>query len=415
MINNSKKFHIPLPVKLLVVVLLCLFFGEYLNPNIKSIFFAISCSIKTILTFFLPVIIFSYLFACLISFEQGAIVFVISIITLVCCSNFLTAWISYFVGNAIFNGFCQHLEQSGDVHRILAPMWSFKLPALVKNEHALFSGLILGCFFAYRPSLYAKKIGNALKLCADFFLNKLFIPVVPLFVLGYVLELEYKGQLVSAFKSYGPILGIVAATEFVYIGILYAIGAKFSIFRWATFIKNIFPSAITGFSTMSSAATLPVTMKGAELNTRDPELAKAIIPTTCNIHMIGDGIAICMLAMAMFVTFGHPIPSIPDYFIFSLYFVLAKFAVAGVPGGGVIAIIPVLEAHLGFQPAMISLITAIYIMFDPITTTANVTGNGAFAIIFAKIYKLIEKVFLKKAHECSAVQDDDNDQESRTA
>jgi Na+/H+-dicarboxylate symporter len=75
------------------------------------------------------------------------------------------------------------------------------------------------------------------------------------------------------------------------------------------------------------------------------------------------------------------------YFGILWYFVLAKFAVAAVPAGGILVMLPILEKYLHFSPDMLSLITALYIMFDPIITSINVLGNGAFATIFKRIVK----------------------------
>lgn len=41
--------------------------------------------------------------------------------------------------------------------------------------------------------------------------------------------------------------------------------------------------------------------------------------------------------------------------------------------------LPILEKYLGFNVEMMSLITALYILFDPVITAANVLGNGCFA------------------------------------
>ena len=41
--------------------------------------------------------------------------------------------------------------------------------------------------------------------------------------------------------------------------------------------------------------------------------------------------------------------------------------------------LPILEQYLGFNAEMLSLITALYILFDPIITSVNILGNGAFA------------------------------------
>ena len=84
-------------------------------------------------------------------------------------------------------------------------------------------------------------------------------------------------------------------------------------------------------------------------------------------------------------SFGVADPSFLTYLPFAFYFVLAKFSVAAIPGGGIIVMLPILESKLGFTGEMASLITALYILFDPIITSANVAGNGAFAMLIHKI------------------------------
>ena len=79
-------------------------------------------------------------------------------------------------------------------------------------------------------------------------------------------------------------------------------------------------------------------------------------------------------------------PSLVEYMVFALYFVIAKFSVAAIPGGGILVMLPILEKHLGFTGEMMSLITSIYILFDPVITFGNVFGNGAFAKAIDRLY-----------------------------
>jgi Na+/H+-dicarboxylate symporter len=136
---------------------------------------------------------------------------------------------------------------------------------------------------------------------------------------------------------------------------------------------------------------MPLTMIGAEKNTKNSFLSRLIIPATVNIHLIGDCFAIPIFAFAVIKSFGAIEPTFFSYLIFALYFVLAKFSVAGIPGGGVLVMLPVLESHLGFTSEMSSLITALYILFDPVITSANVSGNGGFAMIINKLKFTAEK------------------------
>ena len=112
------------------------------------------------------------------------------------------------------------------------------------------------------------------------------------------------------------------------------------------------------------------------------------MPATVNIHLVGDCFAIPIFAYAVLKSFGMNEPSLLSYLTFSLYFVMAKFSVAAIPGGGILVMLPILESHLGFNAEMMSMITALYVLFDPVITCANVFGNGAFA-------KLIDNIAAK--------------------
>ena len=108
----------------------------------------------------------------------------------------------------------------------------------------------------------------------------------------------------------------------------------------------------------------------------------------CNgeIHTLGSAIGLTILSLTTLLTFGHALPPFSEFVHFAFFYALAKFAVAAVPGGAILVATPLLEAHLGFSPEMLGLITAIYFLFDPFGTATNVTGNGFFAIAFSKPY-----------------------------
>ncbi len=55
--------------------------------------------------------------------------------------------------------------------------------------------------------------------------------------------------------------------------------------------------------------------------------------------------------------------------------------------------LPILETHLNFTGPMMSLITALYILFDPVITCINVLGNGGFAMIMDKAIVNLKNIF----------------------
>lgn len=214
---------------------------------------------------------------------------------------------------------------------------------------------------------------------------KVFAYIIPLFIIGFVLKMIHDGTMRVMLSNYALVGGIVAGAVFSYIAFLYFFAAAWDRKLCVNSIRNMLPAAIAGFGSMSSATAMPLTILGTDKNSNQSDVARATIPATVSIHLIGDCFAIPIFAFAIMKSFGVAEPSFISYLIFALYFVVAKFSVAAIPGGGIMVMLPVLETYLGFTGEMLSLITALYILFDPLITSANVLGNGGFAMGIGRI------------------------------
>ena len=84
----------------------------------------------------------------------------------------------------------------------------------------------------------------------------------------------------------------------------------FSIKKAWRAIKIALPSYITAFSTMSSAAAIPVSIQSAEENTGNPELAGVAMPIMANVHLLGDSIVTPILAMVTMMVFHGVLPGL---------------------------------------------------------------------------------------------------------
>ena len=141
---------------------------------------------------------------------------------------------------------------------------------------------------------------------------------------------------------------------------------------------------------MSSTVTVPVSVEGAVKNTGSRSLANIAMPIMANVHLLGDSIGTPILAMvSMSIFLGH-LPSFGHYLTFVLYFGTTMFAVSGIPGGGILVMIPILVSILGFTPAMVSIITALYLLMDPFGTAANVMGDGALVMIVHRVLRALK-------------------------
>lgn len=378
---------IKIPIIFLAILLLPLFFGSHIPLWVKSDFYALSLSIKAVLEFVLPFIIFSFIFYCLSNLQKGALFFVFLLITCVFISNFTALMVGYtsgYIGLSLL-----HFTAPADITSApqLIPAWQFHLTKLISNDIALLWGFSIGIFFSIWPNAKAKAVAGYINRLANLFLKKVFIPLLPLFILGFVFKLEHEHLLKTSLSLYGPILILIIATQWLYISFWYLVAGQFSLKKFWFYLKNVLPASLTGFSTISSAAAMPVLLLSTEKNLKDPEQARMLIPAIINIHTLGSAIGIPVLSLATLLTFGLPMPSPGVFLIFALYTALAKYAVAAVPGGVIIVVAPILEAHLGFSSDMVGLITAVYLICDPFGTTANVTANGVFPILFTKLHK----------------------------
>lgn len=377
-----------LSVKLILILIGAVFLGGFVPENIKSIAYAISLTLKGLLLFVLPAIIFSCLFSCLLAFRgTKAIGFMLGLFLIVCLSNYVSTLIAYGIGTLDLISLDPFASSSVQQATELMPRWSVEFPVWLPYDYALYLGFGLGALFSFFPNPLAYRVSEQSKKWVTLFLEKGFIPVLPLFTLGFILKMQHDGVLTQIIQSYVPLLLLITVTCILYLLLIFAIAAYFNFNRWISYLKNTLPVALMGMSTMSSLATMPVTLAAAEANTKNGNLARAVIPATVNIHMIGVSITIPLMALSILISFGFEFPNLIDYAWFALYFVLAQFTIAAVPGGGILVMLPLLESHFGFTAEMSVLITALYILFDPIITISNVLGNSALVIIINKLFK----------------------------
>jgi len=359
-------------------------FSSLIPDSLQSILYAISLSIKSFIVFCLPLIIFGLLFRTAVNFAKKASKIILFLLGGVCCSNFVSTMISYFIGTAAYQfDLSMPFPQEGAA---LLPAWDFSLPKWIANDMAMFAGLLSGVVLGWMKPSSAHLLASKLEVVVNKFL-KIILAVIPLFITGFVVKMSHDKVLGYIFSNYALIFILIASALLAYVFILYLVANRFNPAAAFKSMGNMLPAAITGLGSMSSAAAMPLTILGTEKNSKNPDLARSIIPATVNIHLIGDCFSIPVLAFAVMKSFGVPEPLLISYLIFALYFVLAKFSVAAVPGGGILVMLPILETHLGFNAEMLSLITALYILFDPIITCANILGNGGFAMIIDRLWK----------------------------
>lgn len=375
-------------IKLGLAIVLIMLFGDFVPEFIQQAFFTVSIFMKETLVFFMPLIVFSFIFACLSSFQQRAPLLIVMILTFVVISNFAFVQLGYVAGDIFLPFLGYHadnvIEKTTSFLPPLEPFFTVPYPRLMSTDTALFLGTAVGLYGAFWGNEKLTSWGNRLKNMVQKGLVKGFIPLVPLYVIGFLFKIQHDDSLIDTFAGYGPIIGLVVVVQTLAV-LFFFIKANMGNFQNVKVsLKNFFPTGLVALSTMSSAATLPLTLEAAEKCTKNKSLAQVIIPATSNIHHVGDSVGVPILIAAVLAINGVEAMSYGTFLLFSMYYMVAKFGVASVPGGEIIVLLPILAAF-GFTDPMMGLITTLYILIDPFITVTNVLSNGALAIFMDKI------------------------------
>ncbi len=175
---------------------------------------------------------------------------------------------------------------------------------------------------------------------------------------------------------------VVAGLLFLIVGVYPVFISSFTKLKYLQFLKGILPAQLLAFSTSSSAATLPVTMKQCENELGvSREVSSFVLPVGATINMDGTSLYQAVAAVFIAIVFGYDL-TVGQQLTIILTATLASIGSAAVPSAGIVMLVIVLES-IGIPSAGIALIFAVDRPLDMFRTVVNVTGDSAIASIIA--------------------------------
>ena len=189
------------------------------------------------------------------------------------------------------------------------------------------------------------------------------------------------GKALDLLKSLLWYSGTVVAGLLVILLVIYpAIFRSFTNIRYGQFFKAVRQAQLLAFSTSSSNATLPVTMRNCEENLGiSKEVSSFVLPLGATVNMDGtslyQGVAAVFIAQALNMDL-----TLQDQLMILLTATLASIGTAGVPGAGIVMLIIVLEA-IHVPVAGIALILAVDRILDMCRTVVNISGDITVAAV----------------------------------
>ena len=149
-------------------------------------------------------------------------------------------------------------------------------------------------------------------------------------------------------------------------------------------IKAVSPAMLTAFSTASSSATLPVTMRSLENNVGvSNSISSFVLPLGATVNMNGTALYECAAAMFIAQAYGLDL-SLGIQFTIVVVALLTSIGVAGVPSASLVAIAIILGA-VGLPVEAIGVLLVFDRVLDMCRTSVNIWGDAVCATIIARM------------------------------
>jgi Na+/H+-dicarboxylate symporter len=183
---------------------------------------------------------------------------------------------------------------------------------------------------------------------------------------------------VGALASYVVLIAL-STTVFVLI-VVYPAAAILGHVSLGSFARAVFPAQAVAFSSRTSLAALPALIEGAQRRLgMTAESSGFLLPLASALFRVGAAMGLTVGAAFVARLYGGYLTS-AQLLTVAATAILTSFSIPGIPGGSIIAMVPVL-ASVGLPAEGIGVLLGIDTIPDAFRTTANVTGQMAAAVI----------------------------------
>lgn len=370
-------------IKLILGIVLGTLIGLYTPHWVTQLLLTFKELFGQLLFFTIPLLILFFITSGIAGLPQNSGKLLSRTLGIAYLSTIVAGTVAYFVASFIVPMLTTAAKnpQSAD-GALLEPFITLDMPPVFGVMTALVLAFIFGLGIAATRAEQLKQLSDQGRDIIELLLSKVIIPLLPFYIAGVFAEMAAAGTVFGTLKTFGIILVLAVALHWVYIISMFTVAGVKAGISPVTLIKNMLPAYFTALGTMSSAATIPVTLRSVKNNKVDEDVANFAVPLCATTHLAGSTITIvsCTLAV-MYLHSSLAIPSFLTILPFILMLGVVMLAAPGVPGGAVMSAVGLLGSMLGFGETAIALMIALYMAQDSFGTACNVTGDGAIAIL----------------------------------
>ena len=370
-------------VAIILGFLCSLFFPDWL----ARVFITFNGLFSNFLGFFVPVLIFALIAPAIAGLGRGAGKWLGITAGVAFGSTVISGLIAWGTGSALYPKLLSGKDLITNVadpeEGGLTPYFTVEMPPPLAIMSALLLAFVVGLAMT---AVKSDNLYNVLQELNDVVLRVVVtfvIPLLPLYIFGTFLGLGMNENFGDTMAAMGVVLLLSVVMTLVIVLLQYLVAGVVAGVNPFKALKNMLPAYFTALGTSSSAATIPVTYESTLKNNVDEDVAGFVVPLCATIQLSGSMMKIMLYALSIVYMASLDISG-GQIFGFILLLGIMMIAAPGVPGGAIMAAAGLLQSNLGFDDSMLSLMIASYIVVDSFGTAANVTGDGAVALIVNK-------------------------------
>jgi Na+/H+-dicarboxylate symporter len=271
------------------------------------------------------------------------------------------------------------------------PYFELKIPPLCDVLTALAIAFMVGIGVSFTKSESLKRVTDEFGEVVKLTIMRVIIPGLPVYILTMICELTASGKLAAMAGTLFKVIGTGWVLTVSFLVILYTVACIIARRNPVAALWRMLPAYLTGLSICSSSAVIPVTLECCRKNGIDKDVRNFVIPLCANVHMVGSATKLLSGAVAISLMYDQPLP-FAQVLNFTFMMAIAAVAAPGVMCGVLMASVGLVESILGFNAEQIALLITFYSALDGYGPAANVTGDGAIAVIVNRFFGQKEPV-----------------------
>ena len=381
-----KKIKLGLFAKIVIAILLGALLGEILPMAGVRVLKTFNVFFAGLLKFIVPLLVIGLVTPAIADVGKGAGKMLLAVMAISYFSTVCAGFFGYAAGSFTFPHYlAKGLVGAGAEAAEIQPFFTIKILPICDVLTALALSFMTGIGIVFTESKWLRGAVDDFGEVVKFTILKAIIPFLPVYILTMISEMTASGKAAAMAEVLFKVIGTGMILTIIFLVCMYIIVGLIVGKNPFRCIWNMLPAYFTGFSICSSAASIPVTLESTLKMGVSKDIAGFVIPLCANVHMVGSATKLCASAMAI-VWMADLSVSAGQFTHFIFMLGIAAVAAPGVTGGVLMASLGLVDSILGFSPEQSALLMTFYLAIDGYGPAANVTGDGAIALVIDRFF-----------------------------